>query len=150
MVGIYSKLKTFVGKLGDGASSMVYDYGLPFVKKVGDFAGSSFVQGLANRAAPVLDTFIPGLGSGLSKGLPFISKLGGMAQSAIDDYRPPAFASAKGGAKSRKRKIGLARGAGLAKRPDDLHDRVQLKALMPPEDDDDLTVAVPSSVDEVD
>jgi hypothetical protein len=153
MVGIYSKLKTYFGKLGDGATKMAYDYGLPLVSKIGKFANSPFVQGLASRAAPALDSFVPGLGTAVSKGLPFVSRFGDMAQSAIDYHRPPAFANAKSSARSRKGRIGLARGAGLAKRPDDLHERVQLKALMPADDEsieEDFNVAVPSSVDEAD
>ncbi|GHU18479.1 hypothetical protein FACS189472_06860 [Alphaproteobacteria bacterium] len=82
MVGIYAKIKNGLNWL----KGMAAKYVAPVVCKLGDFADSDFVQGLAGVVTPALDMAIPGLGMGINKGLDWAGKAGAIAKGLSADY----------------------------------------------------------------
>jgi hypothetical protein len=141
MVGIYNKIKNGLNWLKGKAAKYV----APVVSTLGDFANSEFVQGAAGLLTPALNMAIPGLGTGISKGLQWAGQAGDIAKglaegyaeygddfSLEDMYKNVTSGKYKSGKKSKKRIPG---GIDLSKRPDDLHPRIELKALMPAEDE---------------
>jgi hypothetical protein len=109
---------------------------MPILGKLGDLANSKFVRGAAGFASPLLNGFIPGLGSAIYKGLDYVSDYGSMAKNAADDYAQNNFGIAEGlknwasgkykNENYQKKKID---GIKYAKRPEDLHPGIELKAL---------------------
>jgi hypothetical protein len=87
---------------------------------------------ISNYAAPVLNSFVPGLGTGLNSALPFISILGKKARKILNDWS------------SYDNQV--PRGIHPSKRPSDLHLRIQLKSLPPP---DNYTPRQKSYVEEI-
>ncbi|GHU18258.1 hypothetical protein FACS189472_06320 [Alphaproteobacteria bacterium] len=133
MVGIYAKIKNGLNWLKGKAAKYV----APVVSKLGDFADSDFVQGLAGLATPALDMAIPGLGTGISKGLNWIGKAGAIAKGLSADYNERGDDFGVGdiiknvatGKYDKYRKNKIPDGIKFAKRPTDLHPRIELKAL---------------------
>jgi hypothetical protein len=77
VVGIFSKINKYFSKFTDAVKDNV----LPVLGKIGDAVDSDFVKGVASFAAPALNSFIPGLGSGLNMASPLISKMGKTAKN---------------------------------------------------------------------
>ncbi|GHU19229.1 hypothetical protein FACS189472_08710 [Alphaproteobacteria bacterium] len=161
MVGIYAKIKNGLNWLKGKAAKYI----APVVGGLGDFANSDLVQGVAGLVTPALNMAIPGLGTGINTGLSWTGKAGDIANGLADDYKQygddfgftDMFKNVSSG-KYTKKKIGMKNpksvsyespqgGVDLAKRPDDLHPRIKLKALPPAEETEDL---VQSYVEEVD
>jgi hypothetical protein len=131
MVGIYAKIKNGLNWIKNKATENV----LPWVSKIGDLANSKAVQGIMGFATPALNSFIPGLGTGIGKGLNFLGKLGGLSNNVnqhlksgdlidyvINDDEAPM--------KTPK----ISPGIRLSRRPNALHERIKLKALPAPDD----------------
>jgi hypothetical protein len=114
MVGIYSKINKFFSKVGDTVNDNV----LPVLGKIGDFVYSDLFQKVASYGTPAIDSFIPGLGTGINTVIPYISQAGKFAQK-YSNLKPPVNTVPKG--------------VYLSKRPDNLHNRIELKALPPPD-----------------
>ncbi|GHU22439.1 hypothetical protein FACS189472_15320 [Alphaproteobacteria bacterium] len=138
MVGIYNKIKNGLNWIKGKAAKYV----APIVSKLGDFADSDFVQGLAGIATPALDFAIPGLGTGISKGLDWVGKAGAISKGLMNDYNEQGDDFGVGDiiknvatGKYAKYRRNVPDGIKFAKRPDDLHHRIQLKSLPAPEDE---------------
>jgi hypothetical protein len=138
MVGIYSKFNKLFSKITD----TVKDNVLPALGKIGDFADSDLARTISNYAAPVLNSFVPSLGTGLNSALPFISNLSKKARKIQNDWSSCNNQVPKG--------------IHLSKRPSDLHSRIQSKALPPPDSGavanyvrDDYTPRQKSFVEEI-
>ena len=82
MVGIYAKIKNGLSWLKGKALKNV----APVIGSIGDFANSSLVQGIAGLAAPALDSFAPGLGTGIKTGLGWVGNAGSIANGLARDY----------------------------------------------------------------
>jgi hypothetical protein len=137
MVGIYSKIKNFFSDLGDKAKSVAFEYVAPVVGKLGNIAGSEFVQGLATKAAPYLNGVIPGLGTGIQTALPWAKQIGDVANGAYKNYMQNpnyGFGDLINNVRNKKYGSKVPKGIGLARRPDELHSRIELKALPSPDD----------------
>ncbi|GHU19664.1 hypothetical protein FACS189472_09790 [Alphaproteobacteria bacterium] len=110
MVGIFKKIKDGLNWI----KNKVVKNLLPYVGKLGDIVDSDALQTVIKAIAPVADTIIPGLGTGINTAREFISKAGSGARTLMK---------------------GFANVPNLAKRPNQLHDRIQLKSLPPPSDE---------------
>jgi hypothetical protein len=115
MPGIYNKINKFFSKVVD----TVKDNVLPVPGKIGDFIDSEFTKTVAGYAAPALNSLVPGLGTGLNSILPYISQVGEFARN-FSNPKPPMNSVPKG--------------IYLSRRPDNLHNRIELKSLLPPND----------------
>jgi hypothetical protein len=109
MVGIWNKIKNGLTTL----SNKVQKNLIPFVGKLGDFINSKSVQGIASFVSPALTAFNPALGAAVSTGMNFLGKLG----NTVNEY-------------TKQNSV-------FSKRPDQLHERIQLKALPPPASEED-------------
>jgi hypothetical protein len=146
MVGIYNKIKNGLNWLKGKAAKYV----APVVSGFGDFASSDFVQGAAGLLTPALDMAIPGLGTGISKGLEWAGKAGDVAKGLAADYKTlgdnfgfvDMFNNVRSGKYTKKG------GINLAKKPTDLHPRIELKSITSGDDDGDIETA--SLVEEID
>jgi hypothetical protein len=152
MVGIYAKIKNGLNHLKGAALKNV----APIVGTIGDIAQSDFMQGLAGMAGPVLDTFIPGLGMGINKGLSWIGKAGDIANGLTQDYAlqgdqlgySDIFKNVTSGKYTKSAQKSMPKGGiNLAQRPDQLHPRVELKALPPPGEYEPVTQSYVEEVD---
>jgi hypothetical protein len=139
MVGIYAKIKNGLSWL----KNKVKDNVLPTLGKIGDFANSKAVHGILGLATPALNSFMPWLGTGLSTAANFVGKLGSMSNDINDhlnngdlmDYASEKAQQIFGMANpNAKPKLTVSRGIGLARRPDKLSSRIQLKSLPAPDD----------------
>ena len=65
MVGTYAKIKNGLNWLKDKTFNSV----LPALGKLGDLINSDVVQGISGFATPMLNSLIPGLGTGINTGL---------------------------------------------------------------------------------
>jgi hypothetical protein len=108
MVGIWNKIKNGLNTLQNKVQKNV----IPFVGKLGDFTNSKPVQGIASFVNPALSSVNPALGAAVSTGMGFLGNLG----NAANNYLKPVT---------------------FSKRPNQLHERIQLKALPSPEDGDE-------------
>ncbi|GHU23250.1 hypothetical protein FACS189472_16240 [Alphaproteobacteria bacterium] len=150
MVGIYAKIKNGLNWLKGKAAKYV----APVVSKLGDFADSDFVQGLAGVVTPAIDMAIPGLGTGIRKGLDWVGNAGAIAKGLSADYQEQGDEFGVGdiiknvatGKYSKYRRGGD--GIKFAKRPNELHPRIELKAL--PSADDNEYSKSGSYVEELD
>jgi hypothetical protein len=141
MVGIYAKLKNYFSDLPEKVNKAAYKYVLPTVSGLGKVAK------YAKIAAPFVNTIVPGLGTGMEWGAQALSAAGEIADKSLQEdwgdgfgigdfaenlvtgkYAKNPFKGVKGKAK------GKSGGVGLSQRPGDLHPRLQLKALPPPDD----------------
>jgi hypothetical protein len=132
MPGIFNK----INKYWDLLKNKVVNTILPTIANIGDLAGSDVVQGIASFATPVLNTIVPGLGSGLGLALPFISNLGKKARTIAKDWSAnPDYLSdqIKEFAREKSQVKQVPKGIGLSRRPEQLHSRIQLKALPDPD-----------------
>jgi hypothetical protein len=146
MVGIYNKIKNGLNWLKGKALKYV----APAIGKLGNFAQSDFVQGVSGFAQPILNTFVPGLGTGVSKGLEWLGGAGDIANGLAEDYQKQGdsfgfgdmYKNVTSGKYTKSRKTKVPNGIKLSQRPDQLNDRIELKsdlkALMPAEDDGDI------------
>jgi hypothetical protein len=154
MVGLISKVKKFFSNLPEKIDKAAYKYALPFLGTVGDVANSSLVQAGVNFAAPWIDTVAPGWGTGLRIGTSVAGKVGDIANQSLQEdwggnFGITDFAknvvSGKYGTNPFKDVVAFTgpspnpvpKGINLAKRPDTLHSRIQLKAL--PSGDEEYT-----------
>jgi hypothetical protein len=128
MVGWYNKFNKFLSKVAD----TVKDNVLPVLGKIGDFIDSDFTKTVAGYAAPALNSLVPGLGTGLNSVLPYISQVGKFARNF-----------------SNKPTNNVAKGIYLSKRPDNLHNRIELKSLPPPDDNYTRPRSFVEEIDEV-
>jgi phage-related protein len=127
MVGIYAKIKNGFIK--------------PVVNTVNKIVHNPFVNNLVKTAAPALNSFIPGLGTGISTGFEIVKNITPVAQQLISDGEKGGIQNVfqnftqgnynKDIPKQLQRVIQS--GMGLAKRPDTLHNRLQLRASPAPE-----------------
>jgi hypothetical protein len=157
MVGIYNKIKNGLNWLKGKALKYV----APAIGKPGGFAQSDFVQGVSGFAQPILNSFVPGLGTGINKGLEWLGSAGDVANGLADDYKQQGdnfgfsdmYKNVTSGKYTKSKKKKVPEGIKLSQRPDQLNDRIELKsdmlALMPPEDDGEADV-VYGNVEEVD
>jgi hypothetical protein len=157
MVGIYNKIKNGLNWLKGKALKYV----APAIGKLGDFAQSDFVQGVSGFAQPILDTFVPGLGSGINKGLNWLGGAGDVASGLAEDYAKQGdnlgfgdmYKNITSGKYTKSKKKKVPDGINLSQRPDQLNDRIELKsdmlALMPPDDSGEGEI-VYGNVEEVD
>jgi hypothetical protein len=130
MAGIYSKIDKFFSKVAD----TVKDNVLPALGKIGDFVDSDLFQKVSSYATPAIDSFIPGLGTGINSVIPYIAQAGKFARK-YSNNKPSTNSVPKG--------------IYLSKRPDNLHSRIQLKSLPPPEDDSTRPKSFVEETDEV-
>jgi hypothetical protein len=136
MVGIYSKIKNGLNWLKGKAAKYV----APVVGQLGDLANSEFVQGAAGFLNPFLNSVAPGLGTGISTGLSYLGKAGDIANGLAADYKEKGddfgftdmYKNITSGKYTKNR---VPKGIGLSKRPDELHPRIELKALPEPEEE---------------
>jgi hypothetical protein len=150
MVGIYSKIKNGLNWLKGKAAKYV----APVVGTLGDLANSEFVQGAAGFLNPFLNSAIPGLGTGISTGLSYLGKAGDIANGLAADYKEQGddfgftdmYKNITSG-KYTNKKNRVPKGVGLSKRPDELHPRIELKALPEPEGNDEYNGPVIEEVD---
>jgi hypothetical protein len=124
MVGIWNKIKNGLSSFANAAKRNL----LPYVGKIGDFINSKPVQGFASFINPILTGINPALGTAVSSGMGILGELGNVA----NDYNKTgsAFQTVQNFANRRAPRV--KRGIGLARRPDQLSDRIQLKALPSP------------------
>jgi hypothetical protein len=149
MVGIYAKIKNGLNYSKGAALKHVAQ----IVGNIGDFVQGDFMQGLTNLAAPVLDTFVPGLGTGVSKGLSWIGKAGNIANGLAQDYATQGDALGFGDmfkniTSGKYTATGKTGGIALAKRADQVHPRLDLKALPPPGEYNPATGAYVEEIDD--
>ncbi|MDR0831399.1 MAG: hypothetical protein LBM99_00705 [Bacillales bacterium] len=104
------------------------------MSKIGDFINSKPVQGLAAMINPILTGINPALGSAVSTGLNVLGQLGNVAS----DYNKSGSVFQTLQNYTNRNTTRVKRGINLARRPDQLSNRIQLKneplALMPPEE----------------
>jgi hypothetical protein len=136
MVGIYAKLKNYFSDLPEKINKGAYKYVLPAISAAGKFAG------YAGKYAPLANTLVPGLGTGLQWGAQALQTAGGIVDESLKEdwgdgfgitdfadnfvsgkYAKNPFRGVRGKAKSKKTK-----GADYATNPDDLHPRLKLKS----------------------
>jgi hypothetical protein len=115
IVGWYNKINKFFSKVADAVKDNV----LPVLGTIGDFIDSDFTKTVAGYAAPAPNSLVPGLGTGLNSVLPYISQVGKFTRN-FSNPKPPMNSVPKG--------------IYLSKRPDNLHNRIELKLLPPPDD----------------
>ena len=105
--------------------------------------GLNYLTELANKSTGFINGFVPVLGTALNYALPAIGKIGDIAHNSYLDYKEKPygigewvqnFASGRYN-EPKKPRLKISKGIGLAKRPDQLHNRISLKALPPPDDD---------------
>jgi hypothetical protein len=130
MPGIYNKINKFFSKVVD----TVEDNDLPVLGKIGDFIDSDFTKTVAGYAAPALKSLVPGLVTGLNSVLPYISQVGKFARN-FSNPKPPIN--------------NVPKGIYLSKRPDNLHNRIELKSIMPPDDNYSRPRSFVEEIDEV-
>jgi hypothetical protein len=125
MVGIWNKIKNGFNTIQNKVEKNL----IPFVGKLGDFVNSKGVQAAASFITPALTAVNPMSGTAVSTGMNFLGGLG----DAANDYAKngSVLETAQNYAKSK-----LMSAQDVAKRPDQLHERIQLKAL-PPADEDE-------------
>jgi hypothetical protein len=134
MVGIWAKIKNGFNWVKDHIFKPV----VCGLKKVVD---NKFVKGIVKYAAPALNMVIPCLGTGIQTGFNFLSKAAPIASNLLSDHDKGGF---KGVAKNvmggkynhvmpKQLQRAIQSGMELAKRPDTLHNRLQLRALPAPE-----------------
>jgi hypothetical protein len=102
---------------------------------------------------------VPGLGTGINKGLEWLGSAGNVANGLAEDYKKQGdnfgfsdmYKNVTSGKYTKKPKV--PKGIGLSQRPDQLNDRIELKsdvlALMPPDDEGEGEI-VYGDVEEVD
>ena len=130
MVSIYSKIKNGLNWIKDKA----FDKVIPMIGNLSDMINSDTVQGISGFATPMLNSLIPGLGSGINKGLSFLGSLGPYAKQLSSDYKnnlglsemANKFMSGEYNKPIKPRMDG--KGIGLAKRPDELNPLIELKS----------------------
>jgi hypothetical protein len=113
------------------------------VNTVNKITHNPFVNALVKTAAPALNSFIPGLGTGISTGFKVVKNATPVVQQLISDGEKGGFQNVvqnftqgkynKAIPKQLQRLIQS--GMGLAKRPEALHNRLQLRELPPPDDE---------------
>jgi hypothetical protein len=136
MVGIYKKIKDVFNWFQDKGSKALNNYIIPGMEKLGDIANSDIVKGVMKVAGPTLDGFAPGLGTGLNTALGFVRKGGSLAKKARTGGMNSAFKDVVGGFKQSQRKRDPTQGGmSVATEITDIHPRLELKALMPAEDE---------------
>jgi hypothetical protein len=113
-VGIFSKAKNFFTSL----PSKVSKYAPQFFGKLSDVLDSDVAKKLIGLAEPALNSVIPGLGTGLSTTLPQLSKFSRGIGNFGKGYIPSQYKPVK--------EVPF-------KRPNELHERIQLKALPAPD-----------------
>jgi hypothetical protein len=151
MVGIYAKIKNGLNYLKGTAFKNV----APIVGTLGDIAQSDFMKGIADFASPFLDAFAPGLGTGVNKGLSWIGKAGDIASGLAQDYAEQGdelgfgdmFKNITSGKYNKSQRSSPKGGIDLAQRPDQLHPRVELKALPPPGEYNPVTKSYVEEID---
>ncbi|GHU24013.1 hypothetical protein FACS189472_17020 [Alphaproteobacteria bacterium] len=149
MVGIFNKIKNGLNWMKGKALKYV----APVIGKLGDFAQSDFVQGIRKLGAPMLDSVIPGLGTGINTGLDWLGKAGDVANGLSQDYQEQGdnlgysdiFKNIATGKYVKKRKV--PDGISLAKNPDQLHERIQLKMLPAPDDAQGVSASYVEEID---
>jgi hypothetical protein len=143
MVGIYAKLKNYFSDLPEKINKGAYKYVLPAISAAGKFAG------YAGKYAPLANTLVPGLGTGLQWGAQALRTAGGIADESLKEdwgdsfgisdftenlvsgkYAKNPFKGIRSGSNSngshkRSRKP---KGSDFAMNPDDLHPRLKLKS----------------------
>ncbi|GHU18322.1 hypothetical protein FACS189472_06490 [Alphaproteobacteria bacterium] len=137
MVGTYAKIKNGLNWLKGKAVKYV----AAIVTKPGDVADSDFMQGLAKVITPALDTAMPGRGMAVDKGLDWVGKAGAISKGLSEDYSKlgkdfsftDAIANVATGKYDKYRTKQVLKGIQYAHRPDELHSRIQLKALPEPD-----------------
>jgi hypothetical protein len=135
MVGIYNKIKNGLNWIKGKAAKYI----APIVSGFGDFASSDFVKGAARLLTPALDMAIPGLGTGINKGLEWAGKAGDVAKGLSEDYKTQGdnfgfvdmFNNVRSGKYTKKSPGGI----NLAKKPTDLHPRIELKSIISGDDE---------------
>jgi hypothetical protein len=133
------------------------------IGKLGDLASSDLLNGVVGVATPFLNTVMPGLGTGIGKGLDWLGSAGAVANGLAADYEKQGdnfgfgdmyqnIKSAKytkTTATSRNVKKGVPKGIDLAERPEKLHERIELKMLPAPDDYDGESTSA-SFIEEID
>jgi phage-related protein len=111
-LGIYNKLSKFFNWAKDKAVNTA----ILVIGKINDLINSKAVSGVVNYAAPLLNSIYPALGTGIQAALPmvqnFSQSLNNQAQKFGNMIQPT---------RNVKHVIGLAR------RPDEIHPRLELK-----------------------
>jgi hypothetical protein len=140
MVGIWNKIKNGLNNVKNTVAKNL----LPWMGKVGDFVNSQPFQSISSFVTPALNGFIPGLGSGISTGLNYLGKFGNIAKNMSADTMGKEFnlqnamntaykfangAYSNDASTDIPKKRVLKQGIRLARRPDQLSDRIQLKAF---------------------
>jgi phage-related protein len=112
MVGIWSKIKNGLNWIKDKAVNTA----IPVIGKINDIINSKAVSGAVNFAAPLLNSIYPALGTGIQAALPmvqnFSQSLNNQAQKFGNMIQPTR---------------NVKQGIGLARRPDEIHPRLELK-----------------------
>jgi hypothetical protein len=115
----------------------------PIVNTVNKITHNPFVNNLVNTAAPMLNSVLPGLGTGISTGFNVVKNAAPVVQQLISDGEKGGIQNVlqnftqgnynKAIPEQLRRMVQS--GMTLAKRPDTLHNRLQLRALPPPDDE---------------
>jgi hypothetical protein len=128
MIKIINKLSKYWDKFKNVAKNTV----LPALGKIGDIMDSDVVNGITSLAFPALNTVVPGLGAGLSTAKNFISGVGKRAKSLSKQWEadPNNFLNNQLNQFVGQR---VPKGIQYARRPDQLHPRIELKSLPEPE-----------------
>jgi hypothetical protein len=129
MVGIINKLSKYWDKFKNVAKNTV----LPALGKIGDIMDSDVVNGITSLAFPALNTVVCGLGTGLGAAKNFISGVGKRAKGLSKqwDADPNNFLNNKFNQFVSQQRVPS--GMQFARRPDQLHPRIELKSLPSPE-----------------
>jgi hypothetical protein len=123
MVGIINKLSKYWDKFKNVAKNKV----LPALGKLSDVMDSDVVNGITSLAFPALNSVVPGLGTGLGVAKNFISGVGKRAKGLSQEWdsNPNNFLNNK-----LNQFVG-GNGIKYARRPNQLHPRIELKSSLP-------------------
>jgi hypothetical protein len=126
MVGIWNKIKNGLNTIQNKVQQNL----IPFVGKLGDFVNSKPVQTAASFITPALTAVNPALGTAVSTGMNFLGGLGNAANEFTKNNSVLEMAQ-------NYKKGKLTSPQDFAKRPNQLHERIQLKALPPADENED-------------
>jgi hypothetical protein len=121
-LGIWNKL----GKFVDWDKDKAVNTAIPAIGKISDFINSNAVSSAVNWAAPVLNTIVPSLGTGISAALPMVQKFASSFNNQAQKFGSTLQNMNKPFSEQQPTR-NIKQGIGLARRPDTIHPRLELK-----------------------